>query len=245
MTRKNIVILACSIKSGGRCVAGKEVVEKDGFWCIGDWIRPVGKTGDGKVTLAYLNRYLGREPRLGEIISIPFDDPSPTSCQPENWLLANERWELLNQTWDWKYMPALVDHPDKVWLDVQCDGRRVRPGYVESMQKPASLYLIQPDALRAAVSTETNIFVSPPRPKYIRRAYIDYASHSHEFAIDDPLLGDRYYPNYPPVDTGPVDVPFRNVSETLVTVSLTPEFRGYHWKIGAAFFEPPADEPTV
>jgi hypothetical protein len=238
MTTKSIVILACSAKSGGRCVAGKEVVEKDGFWQVGEWVRPVGKTGSGEVTLSYLYKYLGREPRLGEIITIPLEAHAPINSQPENWVLAPERWQPIGQ-WEWKYMPSLEDHPPTVWHDVHCDGRRVPPGYVERMDRPASLYLIRPETLKVSIETETNPFVSPPRARYIRRAYIRYASQDHEFAIDDPLLKERYYPNYPAIDTGPVDIALKDAANTLVTVSLTPEFREYHWKIGAAFFEPP------
>jgi len=41
MTSKTIVVLANSVRSSGRCLAGKEVVWTGADWSVGGWIRPV------------------------------------------------------------------------------------------------------------------------------------------------------------------------------------------------------------
>ena len=88
MITKTIVVLANSIKKGGRCLAGKELLSSSGDqYDVGGWIRPVTTKDGGAVSENSMSLALGHQPEPLEIIELPFEGPEPLSHQPENWLL--------------------------------------------------------------------------------------------------------------------------------------------------------------
>jgi hypothetical protein len=238
---KTIVVLANSKKPGGRCLAGKELIQKSNGWEIGSWIRPVTMENSGAVPEYSMSLALGHLPRLLDIIEIPFVRYAPTPDQPENWLLdipiKPNTWQFRG-LFDSKEIKSLIDEPAEIWDD-KTDSRRVVAGYPQKMSKPASLYLIKPeDILSISIWSEPNPF-EPTKPiKRHRQAIIRYAGTSHSLDIDDVAFADKYYPKHPAPHDPPISVKLKNPKETLVCVSLTPEYRGKHYKIAAAFLEP-------
>jgi len=108
------------------------------------------------------------------------------------------------------------------------------------MSQPASLYLIKPqEIVSVEVWTEPNRFEPPPSVKRHRQAMIRYGGLVHEFDITDPSFADRYYPNFPTVGTSRRKIALRAPAETLVCVSVTPEYKGHQYKLVASFIEPP------
>lgn len=91
MLTKRIVCLANSWKSGGYCVAGREILP-DGR--IGEWVRPVSKR-DGEEVSVKEQRYPdGTFPQLLDVIDVPLLRPMPHHHQCENWLLdPRARWK--------------------------------------------------------------------------------------------------------------------------------------------------------
>src|ERR1700722_15252101 len=81
---KRIICLANSRKMGDRCIAGREFLE-DGS--IGPWVRPVSARPDEAVSLTEMRYADGSDPRLLDIIDIPFIEWRGKSNQPENWLI--------------------------------------------------------------------------------------------------------------------------------------------------------------
>ena len=79
-----IICLANSYKTGGRCIAGIDIE-------TGEWIRPVPEN----INKAIRDQRMinGREPKLLDILEIPVENYGPDErCQPENRLLKRGRW---------------------------------------------------------------------------------------------------------------------------------------------------------
>lgn len=87
MTRADILCLANSWKSGGRCVAGVRTDD-------GTWIRPVSHTEDGELTEAQCTLDEGRQVKPLDVVSVYLAEESPRSHQPENWLVTGRQWKL-------------------------------------------------------------------------------------------------------------------------------------------------------
>ena len=242
MTTKTIVVLAISKKPGGRCLAGKELVRNGDAWEIGSWIRPVTTENSGAVPESQLAFAMGRLPRLLEIVEIPLAKPAPLRDQPENWLIEMPvqavSWKS-HGFFAWREIKRLEDRPDGLWND-QTDARRVKSGYVRTMNKPASLYLIKPEHIQSIKAWSAPSQFEQTGVNRRRRAILSYAGVMHEFAIDDTDFENRHYPIFPGLNEPPVCPQLRNSEETYVSVSLALEHLDhFHYKIAAAFLEPP------
>ena len=242
MTTKTMVVLAISKKPGGRCLAGKELIWKGAGWEIGSWLRPVTTESSGAVPESQMAFAMGRLPRLLEIIEIPLTKPAPMRDQPENWLITMPIQAISWKSrgfFAWQEVQRLVDKPDGLWNDHK-DARRVKAGYVPTMKQPASLYLIEPDRIQSIKVWSTPSQFEPTGVRRRRRAVLVYAGATHELAIDDTDFENKYYPIFPELNAPPVCPTLRNPRETLVCVSLALEHSDhFHYKIAAAFLEPP------
>jgi hypothetical protein len=238
MQKTTIVVLANSIKNNERCLAGKEIARTGEHWRIGGWIRPVGTAAGAEVPVALMRRCLGREPRLLEIIEVPFEKAVPLPDQPENWLLDNnERWNSVGD-FPRTQIESLIDSPQLLWND--SGSRRVAKGFPQRMQQPASLYLIKPDEfVSIEVWAEPNPFEPPPAVKRHRQVRLRYGGVIHTLDITDLEFANKYYPNFPAPGAPRTKINLPHPNETLLCTSLTPEFRGHHYKLVAAFISPP------
>lgn len=238
MQKKTIVVLANSVKKSGRCLAGKELVRVGDRWSVRGWIRPVGSATGAEISLPLMIRSLGREPELLEMIELCFEGSVPLPDQPENWLVdRNQKWKSLGH-FPWADVDSLIDSPEGLWDN--SSSRRVAKGFPQGMNQPASLYLIKPDEFTAIeVWAESNPFEPPPAVKRHRQVHLRYAGVIHELDITDPELARKHYPKFPAPDASRLAVNLPRPNETLVCTSLTPEFKGHHYKLAAAFISPP------
>jgi hypothetical protein len=112
-TVKRIVCLANSRKTGGYCVAGKEL-EGDGPV---RWIRPVSSRVQEEVS-DFERRYEdGSTPQLLDLIDVPLLDPRPKGHQRENWLLdPTRRWKRVGSIQRDK-LNQYVDPISPLWID--------------------------------------------------------------------------------------------------------------------------------
>jgi len=243
MQTKLIVVLANSVKSSGRCLAGKEVFDKGETWDIGGWIRPVATKEGGEINTYLMSLALGHDPQLLEIIEIPFSKAVPLSFQPENWLIETP---LKPKSWkshgvvEWKEAQSLLDQKPEMWHDPTDEDRRVREGFSEKMKVPASLYFIKPDKINSVrVWTEHNTFPGAAKPTKRRRVFsVKHNGDFHDLEIEDPKFAEKYYPDFPGVNNPAIKV--KLPKDTLLCVSLTGPFHEHHYKIAAGIFEPPA-----
>jgi len=246
MQKKTIVVLANSVKSSLRCLAGKELIRDGGKWKIGGWIRPVSTKEGGGLSVYGMAQALGHDPLLLEIVEIPFSEPVPLAYQPENWLIEKP------QKGSWKShgmfppeeVPSLLDKKPELWHDPAATARRVREGFPEKMKSTASLYLIKPDKIHSvSVWTQRNTYPGAEKPTKGRRVFsITHQGHLHEFEIEDPKFSDKYYPKFPGVDEPTKVIKLAKPEETLMCVSLAGIWYGYHYKIAAGIFEPLSEE---
>jgi hypothetical protein len=243
MQSKLIVVLANSVKSSGRCLAGKEVFDNGKNWKIGGWIRPVATKEGGELSAYQMSRALGNDPQLLEVVEIPFSKAVPLPYQPENWLIETP---LKPGTWKshgmiaWEDAPSLLDQRPEMWHDPADEDRRVRKGFPERMKVPASLYFIKPDKINSvSVWTEHNTFPGAAKPTKRKRVFsVTHNGHVHDFEIEDPKFAEKYYPNFPRVNDPAIEITLPK--ETLLCVSLTGPFHEHHYKLAAGIFEPPA-----
>jgi hypothetical protein len=141
-------------------------------------------------------------------------------------------------------IPQLLDQPDALW---GTQWRYVEAGQVQSMARPASLYFVQPESIgplrvwsELATDAQGHQF-----DRHRRRVTLRYRGAFHEFDITDPQLQTCYYPKPPGRSDPALNVPLRDAAHTAVCVSLTPVWQGRHYKIAAAFVEPPAGNGNV
>ena len=238
METKTIVVLANSVKKGGRCLAGKEVTRVgEEKWKVHNWIRPVGDSAGAEIAVPIMNRCLGREPRLLEIIEVPLESAVPLPDQPENWVVdKRQNWKSLGD-FPWRDIGSLIDSPAVLWDST--GSRRLQGGFPQTMQTPASLYLVRPEEfVSIKVWAEPNPFESG-KVKRHRQLQLRYAGVIHDLDITDPEFARKYFPNFPAANAPKLKIDLAKPSGTLVCASLTPKFRGHHYKLAAAFISPP------
>jgi len=185
-------------------------------------------------------RALGCEPHLLEILEVPFERPVPQPDQPENWLLfSSGTWKSVG-SFTFSDLPKLIDEPDGLWGSYL---RYVEAGFPQRMSQPASLYLIQPESIASLrIWTEQTIDAQGRHyDRHRRRITLKYRDAFHEFDITDPELQKRYYPKLPATHEPSLSIVMRAPQQTAVCVSLTPVWQGRHYKIAAAFIEPPQE----
>jgi hypothetical protein len=87
MTKADILCLANSRKSGGRCVAGIRIDD-------GSWIRPVSDTENGELTPSQCTLDNQLQVRPLDIVRVYLKNPAPRPHQPENWKVTARQWRL-------------------------------------------------------------------------------------------------------------------------------------------------------
>jgi len=103
---KRIVCLANSYKTGGRCIAGKEVLARG----YGGWIRPVSARATTEVWPSEY-RYVNNEsPKILDIIDIPLLSAAPQHHQTENHVIDAGRW-VKQGVLPWNQLEQLRDRP--------------------------------------------------------------------------------------------------------------------------------------
>ena len=213
------------------------MIRSGNAWSVGPWIRPVASQDGGEVSVPLMRKALGREPQLLEILEIPLARPAPIPDQPENWLFHPGTWKSVGRM-NFDDLPRLHDHPDDLW---GTHLRQLEAGSPLRLKQPASLFLIQPEIIwpirvwaEETIGAQGQAYV-----RHRRRVSLRYCCSSHEFDVTDPQLQARYYPNLPAKHEPGLTILLREPGRTTVCVSLTQAWQGRHYKLAAAFFEPP------
>lgn len=237
---KRIVILANSIKRHHRCVAGKEIAWAGAQRNVGRWIRPIDRSdAEGAVALGVMRYEDGGYPDVLDIVDVPLIKPANDTNHPEDWVLdTGYRWRRVG-----KFPPAEVnllrDSRAMLWSH-RGQPRKVPEGYVASMAAAASLYLITPPVGWGFVLFHDTAWRDglPIEQKRTRsRLVFALDGQRHVFDINDPCWGERYGHHVAVPETGSVVVPVTNPDSIFMTISLTPAFKGWHYKILAAVIE--------
>lgn len=179
---KRIVCLANSKKPGGRCLAGKEVVE-GGY---GGWIRPVSARPSAEINLEERQFENGREPQILDVIEVPMLAPVPRVHQTENHMIDAEAYWANTGVVTWQTLAHLTDTPPSLWAngDSTFHGRNDRMTQATASQYQTSLSLIEPSDITIRVLAPSAAFGNPKRRA---RARFRYHDTQYDFMVTDPV----------------------------------------------------------
>lgn len=221
---KRILCLANSYKTGGRCIAGREVVQ-NGF---AGWIRPVSNRTHHEINGLEMRYKNGGSASVLDYVDIAFLSHQPHYFQTENHLIAPARWSHAG-TANWA---ALQNAVDTVTGPLWHNGVSTYHGQNDKIEENlanqlnSSLMLIRPENARICVEDEHQYMGGYKRAV---RAHFDYFGHSYIIKVTDPIA----LANYSPMDEG--DYPLQN---GLFCLSLGETYQGYAFKLVAAIFTP-------
>ncbi len=234
-TFKRLLILANSMKHGGRCLAGREIfLNGESEYRIGPWLRPVSHV-DGK-EIRYIERfYFPQVPvKVGDFAEVAVKDKVGEPWHPENWRLASlDAWRRIPEAFEFPPLERLEEHPADLWLE---PGQRTdRIAHEELLANPPgqSLVMIRPERFRMQFSSMT----VDGELKRRRRCLFRYRGTDYDMGMTDPEIGNRFAACMP----GP-DQPIRTLhlpggDPRLICVSLACDFLGFHYKVVATIFE--------
>lgn len=235
MIAKRILILANSTKHHPkRCVAGRELIDEGGQFRWGGWIRPVSNHDEGALDFDERSLPGAVDPKPLDVVQVPLSAPDSNPLQPENWLIEPEQAWTRESAMGATVLPTLVEQPESLWFDPAQKSDRASVSALERLAKFQSLYLIRPDKFHFQIRSR----VWEGYPKKQQRGVFSYRGRHYDFALTDPLIGQKYYPDYPRTEEG--DIHPADASRILLCVSLTPPFHGLHYKVIATVFELPA-----
>jgi len=210
-TRK-IVCLANSRKPGGRCVAGREVLEN----AYGGWIRPVSVRPSAEISLEERRYENGQDPQILDVVNIPMLAPVPRVHQTENHMIDAEKYWTKERVLKWADLPSLVERPTLLWLNDTSTyhGTNDCVSQTDAARLSSSLYLIRPETLNVHVQVEGGMF-GPSKRRV--RADFRYNGTRYNFIVTDPIAEQAFLPR----DEGVF--PVNNV---YLCVSLTEAYEG-------------------
>lgn len=213
-----IVCLANSRKTSGRCIAGK-IIESN------KWIRPVSNRENEEISEEERRYEDGQMPKLLDIISIPVNSHKPTMHQKENYLINDEYyWDKTGEFSEG--LEDLLDIPVDLWGTGTSSYQGTNDRFPEGMcdHYNESLYLIKPNFLKIIVRVEGEEFDNAKRKV---RAEFEYNSTKYIFPITDPVSERKYLSGENGVFTLPVE-------NTYLCVSVGLPYSGYCYKFVAS-----------
>jgi len=236
MTTKRILVLANSTKHHPRsCVAGRELVDGGGGktrW--GGWIRPVSNHDEG--ALDFVERRLAdtKDPKPLDVIQLPLSGPENNPLQPENWAIQTGQVWSKESSCETQTLLPLVEEPESLWLDPSQKSDRASTPVLQRLPSLQSLYLIRPEVFHFQIRSR----VWDGYAKKQLRGLFTYKGRHYDFSLTDPLIGQKYFPDYPRKQEGVIEP--KDSRRILLCVSLTPPFLDLHYKVIATVFELPA-----
>jgi hypothetical protein len=182
--QKRIVCLANSYKTGGTCIAGKEVLA-NGY---SGWIRPVSARPTAEVLPAESRYESFAVPKLLDVIDVPLLNPAPLHHQTENHVIdTTQRWVKAGVL-PFGELARLLDQPASLWVNSQ----HTNPGHydcishLESTKIQDSLLLIRPD----------NFMVEIGRNHWTGRktfrAKFEYKHTHYNLSVTDPVARNAF-----------------------------------------------------
>jgi hypothetical protein len=229
---KRIVILANSLKLGGRCVAGREVLPEGKKYRLGPWIRPVSDHGEGEL-FDFERQYADRRLlNVMDFADVNLTEPRNNLWQPENWGIASPSvW--IDVTSRYERPETLEEQPAHLWYETGNRSDRISHVQLVASAPEQSLYIIRPENFRLRLYTDS----WDGRLKRRWRCLFGYRSLEYDMALTDPELSLRYAAQMPDHGKAPVEIRLPSGDDLLVCVSLAGEFRGHHYKLVATVLE--------
>jgi hypothetical protein len=232
---KRMLILANSIKLGGRCLAGREIqLNGECEYRIGPWLRPVSHV-DGREIKHIERFYWPQDPvKVGDFVEVALAEKMNEPWHPENWRLASlDPWRRIADAFVFPPLDLLEEHPPGLWLE---PGQRTdRIAHEELLANPPthSLVMIRPEDFRLELSS----MMVEDELKRRRRCLFRYRGVDYDMGMTDPVIGNRYAARIPGPDDPIATVRLPGGDPRLLCVSLACDFQGFHYKVVATIFE--------
>ena len=176
---KDILCRANSRKLVGRCIAGREILDRG----VGSWIRPVSSRPSAEVNLDERGYQNGREPEIMDIIRIPMIRPLPQFHQQENHLIDDESYWTRQGSMSWSDLPGMTDPLADLWTIGR--GRNDRVPQAETPGMANSLTLIRPSNVTVSVGAPGAAFGNMKRGV---RACFRHRGRWYDLKVTDPLI---------------------------------------------------------
>ncbi len=227
---KRIVCLANSFKTGGSCIAGKEVLA-NGY---GEWIRPVSHRPTAEVRPSECGYGNNRWPTLLDIIDVPLLGlTTPRTHQTENHVIdTTRRWVKVGEL-PVNELSQLRDRPASLWINsdrTSGGGAFNCISQEEAATLRDSLMLIRPEHFSVKVGSKT----WDGRTRKTYRGSFRYRGISYILQLTDPIT----ISHFETADVG--DYALNNVH---ICVSLTEPWpvdnNRCHKLVAAVFSEQP------
>jgi len=226
MTEKTLLILANSFKNQGRCIAGREIWLKEGRASLGCWVRPIGNHTNGELFETEWH-YPDRSPlAVGDVARVKLSRPTNDPGQPENWVLGGP-WQRVQRA-ALPGLPLEETHAD-LWPGFETYTDRVAEEEIKKSPPLHSICILRPEGLRLVFSTHHKVQWNKDQKRY--RAHFGYNGRHYALSLTDPVWTAKYADKVPPVGRQPLEVVVEGTP--LISVSLTPPFNGFHYKVCA------------
>ena len=222
---KTVLCLANSRRPGGRCVAGKEVLQGK----TGGWIRPVNPQNGDAISEADLQYENGKFADVLDIVEIPMARPDPQGHQTENHIIdPNFHWAKQSIA-TWQQIVSATDNvKGSLWPNGNSSFHGANDKVAEAVASglASSLLLVNPTRFEVVVGSESQYGGGSRRRV---RAYFDFNGTHYNFVITDPWIEDRYFPK--------VDGRYP-LAESRICVSLAAVINGLAVKLVASVITP-------
>jgi hypothetical protein len=218
MAQIELLILANSRKLGGRCVAGVDATTRE-------WIRPVSAQPDGTVSVHRCRLNTGDDAALLDVVRMEVGVPRPEKYQPENRVLGDEPWHLVQVVEpDEAHLvldPLLTRHGELLGNSEE----RIAAATFATVPAAASLVLIEPADIQWIVTTTFG-------GRRQIRAWFRHDNRGYSLPVTDPIWVSRLGA----LAVGAHPRAAANVQEDerlVLTVSLGEPLDGYCYKLVA------------
>jgi len=231
---KTILVLANSIKKyPDRCVAGLEMIPRDGNFAVGKWIRPIDP-GQPEGAIPIQRTVVGGQAICPlHCVEMIFAGPANDPNHPEDWILeTTTTWKIVGK-YDRSILDRLPDQSGDLWGVETAASRQVREGTAA-----VTLRLIKPtQPVLVEAFHEYDSFKGKDQFKKI--LIIRHQNVDHLFNITDPLFEQRHGLSPGRVNKGETRRLELSPQNLVIVASLTPPLpNGFQYKIAAAILEP-------
>lgn len=211
-----IICLANSRKLLGRCIVGLRIDGKG-------WIRPVSESPEGTLFQGHYILEDGSEAQVLDVLEIDLIRPRPDLYQPENWLIGNSLWKLVERPASIKYQRTFDSYivAGPTLFGNQSD--RISVKEISKNPPPASLSLVIPDSLEWVI--KRNI-----KGKRQMRALFNLSGMFYDLGVTDPLL-EQYVKGLPLGNYSMKSIGLKESDRLLLTISLGEPFQGDCYKL--------------
>ena len=213
-----ILCLANSYKHDHRCMAGISTIS-------GRWVRLVGRTVPGCLTIKEASYADGHEVRLLDVFEAELEESCATKSHPEDVYLNSKFLQFVERYDEPRHSAKLMFKASKEQTVLQGASDRVYGKKLESYPVTRSIELIRPDDLWWWIRDEAG--------KRRNRALFRIGHPNrirYDLAVTDPawlhqlnLLSPGIYPN--------ACLMGGSACKTLLTASLSEPFEGFHYKL--------------